>query len=173
MKRSLLILLVVCTAFIGAIVGSIFTLKFYDAGPAYSSIEERQNLRFTNYAPDSSNKITAGINFETAARHVTPAVVHIRTVYGGGRFSINALDQYLNPQARASGSGVIITDDGYIVTNYHVIEDANSIEVVLNNNQRFYAKVIGQDPSTDLALLKVKARNLPFIKYGDSDGITT
>jgi serine protease Do len=173
MKRSLLILLVVCTAFIGAIVGSIFTLKFYDAGPAYSSIEERQNLRFTNYAPDSSSKITAGINFEAAARHVTPAVVHISTVYGGGRFSINALDQYLNPQARASGSGVIISDDGYIVTNYHVIEEANSIEVVLNNNQRFYAKVVGQDPSTDLALLKVKARNLPFIKYGDSDGITT
>ncbi len=170
MKRSLLILLVVCTAFIGAVIGSIFTLRFYDQGPLYNSIEERQNLRFINYAPDSSNKQTA-INFEIAARQVTPAVVHISTRYGGGKFSINALDQYLNPHALASGSGVILSDDGYIVTNYHVIEDANSIEVVLSNNQRFFAKIIGQDPSTDLALLKIKAKNLPFVKYGDSDRI--
>lgn len=170
MKRSLLILLVVCIAFIGAVVGSIFTLRFYDSGPSYNSIEERQNLRFINYAPDSSNKQPA-INFEIAARQVTPAVVHISTRYGGGKFSINALDQYLNPHALASGSGVILSDDGYIVTNYHVIEEANSIEVVLNNNQRFFAKIIGQDPSTDLALLKIKAKNLPFVKYGDSDQI--
>lgn len=169
MKRSLLILLVVCTAFIGAVVGSIVTLRFYDAGPSYTSIEERQNLRFTNYAPDSSNRIQPAINFEAAAREVTPAVVHINTRYGGGKFSINALDQYLNPHALASGSGVILSDDGYIVTNYHVIEEANSIEVVLNNNQRFFAKVVGQDPSTDLALLKIKAKNLPFVTYGDSD----
>ena len=171
MKRSLLILLVVCTAFIGAVVGSIVTLRFYDAGPSYTSIEERQNLRFTNYVPDSSNRIQPAINFEDAARAVTPAVVHINTRYGGGKFSINALDQYLNPHALASGSGVILSDDGYIVTNYHVIEDANSIEVVLNNNQRFFAKVVGQDPSTDLALLKIKAKNLPFVTYGDSDRI--
>jgi serine protease Do len=171
MKRSLLILLVVCTAFIGAVMGSIFTLRFYDVGPSYTSIEERQNLRFTNYAPDSSSRIQPAINFESAARAVTPAVVHISTRYGGGKFSINALDQYLNPHALASGSGVILSDDGYIVTNYHVIEEANSIEVVMNNNQRFFAKVVGQDPSTDLALLKVKAKNLPFVKYGDSDRI--
>jgi Do/DeqQ family serine protease len=140
-------------------------------GPAYTSIEERQNLRFTNYAPDSSSRIQPAINFESAAHAVTPAVVHISTRYGGGKFSINALDQYLNPHALASGSGVILSDDGYIVTNYHVIEEANSIEVVMNNNQRFFAKVVGQDPSTDLALLKVKAKNLPFVKYGDSDRI--
>jgi serine protease Do len=171
MKRSLLILLVVCTAFIGAIVGSIFTLTFYDSGAPYNSIEERQNLRLINYAPDSANRIQPAINFDEAARLVTPAVVHINTRYGGGSFSINALDQYLNPHALASGSGVILSDDGYIVTNHHVIEDANSIEVVLNNNQRFFAKIIGQDPSTDLALLKIKAKNLPFVRYGDSDRI--
>jgi serine protease Do len=173
MKRSLLILLVVCAAFIGAVVGSIFTLKFYDAGPAYRSIEERQNLRLTNYSADSSTRNSGIINFEAAARLVTPAVVHISTVYGGGKFSLNALDNYLNPHAKSSGSGVIISDDGYIVTNHHVIEDANSIEVVLSNNQRFFAKLIGQDPSTDLALLKIKAKNLPFVKYGDSDRIIT
>lgn len=173
MKRSLLILLVACSAFIGAITGSIFTLKYFDAGPTYNSIETRQNLKLANYIPDSVRyRNITPINFETAARLVTPAVVHISTIYGGGRFSLNALEQYLNPHTQSSGSGVIISDDGYIVTNHHVIENANSIEVVLNNNQRFFAKLVGQDPNTDLALLKIKAQNLPFVKYGDSDSVT-
>ncbi|MBL7874612.1 MAG: trypsin-like peptidase domain-containing protein [Cyclobacteriaceae bacterium] len=173
MKRVLLILLVVCSSLIGAIVGSMLTLRYYDAGPNYSSIEERQNLRLTNFSNDSAKQTSQPINFEAAAHKVTPAVVHISTVYGGSKFSLNALDSYLNPHAQSSGSGVIISDDGYIVTNHHVIEEANSIEVVLNNNQRFFAKLIGQDPSTDLALLKIKAKNLPFVKYGDSDKIIT
>lgn len=174
MKRSLLILLVACSAFIGAITGSIFTLKYFDAGPAYNSIEERQNLKLANYTVDSARyRSSAPINFETAAKLVTPAVVHISTIYGGGRFSLNALEKYLNPHVQSSGSGVIISDDGYIVTNHHVIENANSIEVVLNNNQRFFAKLVGQDPNTDLALLKIKAHNLPFVKYGNSDQVTT
>lgn len=172
MKRSLLILLVGCAAFIGAIMGSIFTMQFIDAGPAYNSIEERQNLKLTNYRIDTALRVPSGLNFENAARSVTPAVVHIRTAYGSGKFSLNAFDSYLNPHVQSSGSGVIISDDGYIVTNHHVIEDAHSIEVVMNNNQRFFAKVIGQDPSTDLALLKVKGKNLPFVKYGDSDRVT-
>ncbi|MCE7863331.1 MAG: PDZ domain-containing protein [Bacteroidetes bacterium CHB5] len=174
MKRSLLILLVTCSAFIGAITGSIFTLKYFDAGQAYNSIEERQNLRLANYKADSIHfRNGAPINFEYAAKLVTPAVVHVRTIYGGGRFSLNALEQYFNPHAQSSGSGVIISDDGYIVTNHHVIENANSIEVVLDNNQRFFAKLVGQDPTTDLALLKVKAHNLPFVKYGNSDNLLT
>ncbi len=173
MKRSLLILLVVCTAFIGAVIGSIVTLKFYDGGAEYTSIDARQTLRLANYTSDSSTLKSSPINFEAAARIVTPAVVHISTVYGGGKFTLNALDSYLNPHAKSSGSGVILSDDGYIVTNFHVIEDANSIEVVLNNNQRFFAKLVGKDPSTDLALLKIKAKNLPFVKYGDSDKIIT
>lgn len=174
MKRSLLLLLVTCSAFIGAITGSIFTLKYFDAGPAYNSIEERQNLRLATYISDSSRyRNIAPINFEAAAKLVTPAVVHVRTIYGGGRFSLNALEQYFNPHAQSSGSGVIISDDGYIVTNHHVIENANSIEVVLDNNQRFFAKLVGQDPSTDLALLKIKAHNLPFVKYGNSDNLLT
>lgn len=172
MKRSLLILLVGCTAFIGAIIGSIFTIQFIDIDRTYNSIEARQNLKLTNYRTDSSARVPSGLNFETAARLVTPAVVHIRTAYGGGKFSLNALDSYLNPHVQSSGSGVIISDDGYIVTNNHVIEEASSIEVVMNNNQRFFAKVIGLDPSTDLALLKIKAKNLPFVKYGDSDSVT-
>jgi hypothetical protein len=106
MKRSLLILLVACSAFIGAITGSIFTLKYFDAGPTYNSIEERQNLKLANYTVDSTHyRSNAPINFETAAKLVTPAVVHISTIYGGGRFSLNALEQILESACAIIGLG--------------------------------------------------------------------
>lgn len=171
MKRSLLVMLVIVSAFFGAVLGITFALKYTEIlSPAYRSIEERQASRLVNQPFDTSSSWNfRGVNFEAAATAVTPAVVHIRTVYGNGEFSLNPLDHYFSPQARASGSGVIISDDGYIVTNYHVIEDASRIEVVLSNNQRFYAKLFGKDHTTDLALLKINARNLPFVRYGDSD----
>src|SRR6266850_6806561 len=173
MKRALLILTVILSAFIGAILGILFTVRYLDVTPAYVSIEDHQKSKAVNYRGDSSfAKIPAGLNFEVAAQLITPAVVHIRTIYGPGNFSLNPLERYSNPEAQSTGSGVIISDDGFIVTNYHVIEEANTIEIVMNNNQRFFAKVIGTDPTTDLALLKVKAKGLPFVKYGDSDAIT-
>jgi Do/DeqQ family serine protease len=170
MRRGVFFLLIIIVAFIGAVVGSMITLSLVERTVPYQSIEERQNLRLTSYLPDSGRR-TGGLNFQAAARLVTPAVVHIRATYGSGDFSLNPLEHYLNAPARSSGSGVIISDDGYIVTNNHVIEDATNLEVVMNNNQRFFAKVIGRDPTTDLALLKIKSRDLPFIKYGDSDNI--
>jgi Do/DeqQ family serine protease len=173
MKRSLLFLLVLVSAFIGAVSGTYLTLRYIGNTPAYNSIEERQNLKTVHYSSDSSYRVPAGLNFEAASKLVTPAVVHIRTVLGPGNFSLNPLELYSNPRGQSSGSGVIITDDGYIVTNNHVIEDANSIEVVMNNNQRFYARLVGTDPSTDLALLKIKAKNLPFVRYGNSDNVAT
>ncbi len=174
MKRSLILLLVFCSACIGAVIGTLVTIRYIGIPNAYNSIEQRQNMKLAGNSAiaDSSVKIPVQLNFEAAAKSVTPAVVHIRTSYGTGEFSINPLNSYLNPQAHSSGSGVIISDDGYIVTNYHVIEEASNIEVVMNNNQRFYANLIGTDPGTDLALLKVKATDLPFLKYGNSDAIT-
>jgi serine protease Do len=67
------------------------------------------------------------------------------------------------------GSGVIISDDGYIITNNHVVENAESVDVTLNDKRTFTAKVVGRDPGSDIALLKIKAENLPYIKYGDSE----
>jgi serine protease Do len=67
------------------------------------------------------------------------------------------------------GSGVIISPDGYIITNNHVVEDADSIQVTLNNNKTYNAIIVGRDPDTDIALLKIKAENLPTVKFGDSD----
>ena len=79
-------------------------------------------------------------------------------------------DRYSKPrEVSGYGSGVIISGDGYIITNNHVIEDAESVEVTLNDKRTFTARVIGRDPSTDIALLKISTDNLPFIKYGDSE----
>jgi serine protease Do len=69
----------------------------------------------------------------------------------------------------ASGSGVIISPDGYIVTNNHVVAKADKIDITLNDHRQFKAKVIGTDPNTDLALIKIEGTNLPIVKLGNSD----
>jgi len=172
MKRSILIIMVILSACVGGVIGAIVAMRFLDVAPTpYQSIAERQNLVFTGYTGDSIYRVPKELNFLSTANHVTAAVVHIQTSYGPGDFSVNPLQNYFDTPARSSGSGVIISDDGYIVTNNHVIEDASGIEVVMNNNQRYYAKLIGKDPTTDLALLKIRGRDLPFLRYGDSDGI--
>jgi serine protease Do len=173
MKRTIFILVVILAASIGGILGSFFTIRFLDLSNAtYTSIEKRQQSLLTSYSGDSIYRVPRELNFLTTTKGVIPGVVHIRTSYGPGDFSLNPLESFFEMPSRSSGSGVIISDDGFIVTNNHVIEDASNIEVVMNNNQRYYAKLVGTDPTTDLALLKIRAKNLPFIKYGDSDRIT-
>jgi serine protease Do len=172
MKRSvLLLLLMIVVASIGGVVGSILTIRYLNnTDIPYTSIDDRQQLVLTGNKVDSSFRVPKGLDFMAAAGRVTAGVVHIRTAYGAGDFSLNPLQSYEHP-VHSSGSGVIISDDGYIATNNHVIEDATNIEVVLNNNHRYYAKVVGADPTTDLALLKIKAKNLPFVHYGNSDKV--
>jgi serine protease Do len=172
MRRTFLFVIVtVVIACVGGVVGSIVTMKYLnDDASTYSSIEQRQQLVLAANKVDSSFRVPKGLDFLSAAKHVTSGVVHIRTGYGAGDFSLNPLQNYDQP-IHSSGSGVIISDDGYIATNNHVIEDATNIEVVMNNNLRYYAKVVGADPSTDLALLKIKAKNLPFVRYGNSDNV--
>ncbi len=81
-------------------------------------------------------------------------------------------NQQMEPERRVgSGSGVIISSDGYIVTNNHVIEGADEIEVILNDNRVYKAKIIGTDPSTDIALLQIKEKDLPVIPFASSDDV--
>jgi serine protease Do len=173
MKRTIFILVVILAASIGGIIGSFFTIRFFDVdNTSYTSIEKRQQNLLTSFSSDSLYRVPKELNFLSTSKSVIPGVVHIRTSYGPGDFSLNPLESFFEMPSRSSGSGVIISDDGFIVTNNHVIEEASNIEVVMNNNQRYYAKLVGTDPTTDLALLKIRARNLPFIRYGDSDRIT-
>lgn len=116
------------------------------------------------------------IDFTYAAEQTVHAVVHVRTKSTVTPQASNPLweyfygDRYSRPrEVSGYGSGVIVSADGYIITNNHVIEDAENVEVKLNDNRTFTSEIIGRDPTTDIALLKIKAENLPFVKYGDSD----
>ena len=95
-------------------------------------------------------------NFTSAAESVTPGVVNIKSSQGGD------FDFWGGNYGGSSGSGVIISADGYIITNNHVIEDGNTLEVTLNDNRKFSAKLIGKDPSTDIALIKKKIKKNAF-----------
>lgn len=75
------------------------------------------------------------------------------------------------PKKEATGSGVIISEDGYIVTNNHVVNGADELTVTLNDNREFSARIIGTDPTTDLALIKINGKNLPTLPVGDSDNL--
>jgi Do/DeqQ family serine protease len=172
MKRYILIFAIITAACIGGMVGAIVTLKYLDFAPSYSSVSERQKLVLANYQTDTTYRVPQQLDFLSTAKKVIAGVVHIRTSYGPGEFSFNPLQNYFESPVHSSGSGVIITDDGYVVTNNHVIDEASNVEVVMNNNQRYYAKVVGTDPNTDLALLKINGKDLPFVKYGNSDAVT-
>lgn len=144
------------------------------------SFEEKQKVYFTSNKSTPVVSSTGALDFTEAAAAATPAVVYIRTTYssqsGGNQDQLEQMfgDMFgqrapqRGPQM-ASGSGVIISPDGYIVTNNHVVEKADKITVATNDHRTFQAKVIGTDPSTDLALIKISANDLPIIKLGNSD----
>ena len=129
-------------------------------------------------------------DFVDAASAAIPATVHIktktvRTVSNNlpkhnpfsDLFGIDPDDFFGNGNGMrsmpemASGSGVIISNDGYVVTNNHVVDGADEVTVTLSNRRSFKAKVIGADPSSDLAVVKIDAQNLPFLLYGNSDEV--
>ncbi|MDL2228348.1 trypsin-like peptidase domain-containing protein [Bacteroidales bacterium OttesenSCG-928-K03] len=119
-------------------------------------------------------------DFVDASEKSTQAVVHIKTEFVRKNhlydyyFDLRDLFNYPNRGSApviATGSGVIISSDGYIVTNNHVVQDAIKVDITLNDKRSYAAEVIGTDPSTDLALLKIDERNLPYLTFGDSDKV--
>jgi serine protease Do len=179
--------LTLLTAFAGGAM-ALGTYKVFEKDPADGlTFEDRQKVYFASNKTSSNIVSSAGdVDFTQAAAAVTPAVVYIRTTYsasqgqGSGRDPIEEMfgdmfGQRVQPQQRqpqrASGSGVIISTDGYIVTNNHVVANASKVEVTTNDHRTLQAKVIGTDPNTDLALIKVSATNLPIVKLGNSDDV--
>jgi Do/DeqQ family serine protease len=133
-----------------------------------------QNGAFAEYDKDTEYSrelyFTASpTNFTDAASLARPLVVNIKSMQSSKRKSKK--DDFwggISP-GTSTGSGVIISSDGYIVTNHHVIEGAGTIEVTLNDNRTYDAKLIGKDPSTDLALIKINKTDLPYVNFGNSD----
>lgn len=127
--------------------------------------------------PNGEGGTTLAADFTAAAEKTVNAVVHVTTEA--------TVEQQRDPlaeffwgyrqaepqQVRGAGSGVIISDDGYIVTNNHVVEGADKIQVHLNDKRQFDATVIGRDPSTDIALIKIDSKGLPTLAFGNSDNV--
>ena len=150
--------------------------------------------KFMTEAPARQGVPSQPVDLTEAAEKACNAVVYIKVTLGGETRTIEYYDpfedffgdffgrgnrgggnnqrrQVQTPKQEAAGSGVIISTDGYIVTNNHVVEKANEITVTLNDNREFTARVIGLDSTTDLALLKIDANDLPAITIGDSDAL--
>jgi len=119
-------------------------------------------------------------DFTAAAEGTVDGVVFVKTSYkaNNGYYSYDpmrellfgdGLQKHAPKQAMASGSGVIISADGYVVTNNHVIKNADKVEIALDNKQVYPATIIGTDPASDLALLKIEGENFPYVNYGNSD----
>ncbi|GAB1373812.1 hypothetical protein MASR1M46_06930 [Bacteroidales bacterium] len=118
-------------------------------------------------------------DFTFAAERSVKAVVHVKVTKKGMEQPFTIYDFFfgygnpgMSPRNQVnSGSGVIITSDGYIITNNHVIEGADDIVVTLEDNKSYKSKLIGRDPVTDIALLKIDANNLPYLTFGNSDSL--
>lgn len=178
-KTVAFILLAGIAGFTGA--GVYNQLNNSSLNPVVESQGIQPPARTVNFKSSSGQETST--DFVSASESSVPAVVHVKTTYGavsaGNGQSYNPFQDFFwgdrgfrSPSpATSAGSGVIITDDGYIVTNNHVVANSDKVEVTLNDKRTLTAKVIGTDPSTDLALLKIEDKGLPFIPYGNSDGV--
>ncbi len=161
-----------------AIIASIFTYfvghtMTKNKGVQYNTPSTQTPVHFSNYSPGGT-----GPDFQSAAAKSIPAVVHINTATSGKRVSQRSADpfdffggirEYYQPPQMGSGSGVIISPDGYIVTNNHVVNGAEEIKVTLSNAQEYTGRVVGTDPATDIAVVKIEAQNLPTLSFSNSD----
>ncbi len=175
-KRQFILGLVLASVLGGVIVLvglSFFTVDDSSSSVAYSGDRPLQpSIADVNTTP-KNYIVPEGINFIKASRAIVPAVVHITNIssVSGRSRSWSRLFGRSRRIQQSTGSGVIISPDGYIATNYHVVEDADELEVRLDDNRRISAELVGVDPDTDLALIKIDVENLPNVGFGDSDQV--
>ena len=191
MKKSAFLFAGVCaaSALVGAGVSAYVVADRLGSSEASVEYVERAvehspsvGSHFTSYTPESYPDLTY------AAENALKAVVNIESIQevevGGSRRGFDPFFEFFGiPQGygehgtpqkreqRSGGSGVILSEDGYIVTNNHVVENASKLRVKLNDGRTFDAKIIGRDPATDVALIKVEAENLPTLPFGSSDAL--
>ena len=175
--------------FAGLVGGLVSLFGFYALAPQLFKRSHSENYQtaaaqMARYAALSGSP---GFDFTGVAEIANPAVVHIKTTSGGsqsrqpqgGGSPFDPFEFFNGPGFRfdspgprmASGSGVIISEDGYIVTNNHVVENSNKIEVVLNDKRSYLAELVGTDKNTDLAVLRISDSEMPFLKLGNSDDV--
>lgn len=160
-----------------AIIGGLIAVFAYSALIDDKEKEQisalKQPVNMVNLTPG----LDSATDFTYAAEKTINAVVNVKTQstveYRNPIYEFFYGDRYRGEEEPVTGigSGVIITADGYIVTNNHVIENSDKVSVTLNDKREFTANVVGYDPSTDLALLKIDAESLPYISFGNSDAL--
>jgi serine protease Do len=154
----------------------LFIFKYLQNQPPLSASELHLTANpIVNTSFSSNVGLSPNLDFTEAAEKSIHAVVHVKNTTIS-RQPTSMMDLFLgggNPRAMiGTGSGVIISPDGYIISNNHVIEHASDLQVTLNNNRTYPAELIGSDPKTDIALLKINAEEaLPYIPFADSDQV--
>lgn len=188
MSNRKMFLAMILSSFIGGAIAIGGYTLLAPASPTQgpTPVSNPNPVSFTNYELDTTNFVVPeGLNFVYAAKSATPAVVHIKTTYraSGGATHRNPMEEFFRDYfgerydrrerspGQGAGSGVIVSADGYIATNNHVVEGADEVEVLLNDNRTYKAKIIGTDPDTDLALIKIDDQDLPYMSFGDSEAI--
>ncbi len=166
--------LLVVAVLAGAVTLGAYKL-FFEA-PAYETVTDSQEMPFFTTSTTPTSFKGTGINevdFTVAAENTVNSVVHVKNVtvsQPGGLMEFFYGSESRQRSQVGTGSGVIISPDGYIVTNNHVIAKATELSVTLNNNKSYKAEIIGTDPNTDIALIKIDAEDrLPYLAFGDSD----
>lgn len=163
-------LAIVLAATIGGIIAIGGYKAFEETTSPYNSIQDRQEQVMKTVASEYDETVPLNLDFTVIAAKAVNSVVHIQSTRDSETIKQGPY-RYQRGPSMASGSGVIISDDGYIVTNNHVVADAVEINITLDDNRSYKAKVIGTDPTTDLALIKIDERNLEFLPYGNSNDV--
>jgi Do/DeqQ family serine protease len=163
-------LAIVLAATIGGIIAIGGYKTFEQTSPQYNSIQDRQEQVMKAVSAKYDETVPVNLDFTVIAANAINSVVYIQSTYDSKNLKQGAY-RYQRGPVMTAGSGVIISDDGYIVTNNHVVEKAVEINVTLEDNRSYVAKVIGTDPTTDLALIKIDEQNLAFLPYGNSNDI--
>lgn len=174
LKTGLFTLLV---ALVGGFIALWAYTRYFD-DPKILTVQQEQSMRYASLPTSEAGELP---DLTFAAENSVHGVVHIKVTQKGGYYNSNNFFDYFfgdggnrmqqAPIRQGAGSGVIISPDGYIVTNNHVVDDADEISVVLNDKREFKAKLIGTDPSTDIALIKIDSSGLPTLKFSNSDNL--
>jgi len=164
-----------------ALIAALISVVIYDQyfNNLYDIPNNNNNLKNTVLIPTNYKVHTNSIagektDFTIAASKTIDAVVHVKNTSSSSSnlpsFYRYFYDEDELPERIGTGSGVIVSPDGYIITNNHVIEDSNEIEITTNDNKSYQAKIIGTDPDTDIAVLKINSnKKLPYVFFGNSD----
>ena len=172
---------VILTAAITSVM-TYFIAANYSGKSLTTQTEQQLPANYASFNPAGALKAAPPADFENAAASSVQTVVHIktqtkpRTIYTDPYFDDDYFGnmfgqrRYIPPQM-GSGSGVVISPDGFIVTNYHVLANADVVTVTFNDRYTTEAEVVGKDASTDIAILKVKEKNIPYMEFGNSDDV--